>query len=511
MIEVDYKDENQIERDSPLFTKLLDAHKRLVKKDPTIWGPAATAEASVRMDWVDLPNQSRELLASLDALSAKNRHLTKIVLCGMGGSSLGTEVIAKTFGKEITILDSTDPEFIAHSLPKDLTRTLVVLSSKSGSTIETVSQKALFEKIFQDVGLDKTEHIIIVTDPGSPLEATSRNSGFTVISANPHIGGRFSVLGDFGLVPAALLGIDVSIILDSAIEAKESLLSNPHPALVAAYALIAGTQQYFSISDKHASMPGLSDWIEQLIAESTGKDGVGRLPIVVNNLEDLIPDEALSISFAGHSDLVVMGDLGEQFFFWQWVTALIGAGLSVNPFSQPNVDESKLASTSLLNEWGNSMPQIPIAGVDESIVFFNEGSSVSEILSIFINQISEDGYLAITAYLNRHADKDLIALRNILAIKSKKAVTFGWGPRFLHSTGQFHKGGQPNGSFLQITADSKTDFAIPEKEFTFKSLCLAQAIGDQNALANRGLPTLRLHLMNRKLGIAQLLEIAKKL
>jgi glucose-6-phosphate isomerase len=228
-------------------------------------------------------------------------------------------------------------------------------------------------------------------------------------------------------------------------------------------------------------------------------------------LEDLIPDEALSISFAGHSDLVVMGDLGEQFFFWQWVTALIGAGLSVNPFSQPNVDESKLASTSLLNEWGNSMPQIPIAGVDESIVFFNEGSSVSEILSIFINQISEDGYLAITAYLNRHADKDLIALRNILAIKSKKAVTFGWGPRFLHSTGQFHKGGQPNGSFLQITADSKTDFAIPEKEFTFKSLCLAQAIGDQNALANRGLPTLRLHLMNRKLGIAQLLEIAKKL
>jgi glucose-6-phosphate isomerase len=258
-------------------------------------------------------------------------------------------------------------------------------------------------------------------------------------------------------------------------------------------------------------MPGLSDWIEQLIAESTGKGGVGRLPIVVNDLEDLIPDEALSISFEGHSDLVVMGDLGEQFFFWEWVTALLGAGLSVNPFSQPNVDESKLASTSLLTQWGKSMPQIPVVGIDQSIAFYKEASDATELLSTFIKQICEDGYLAITAYLDRHVDQDLIGLRNILASKSKKAVTFGWGPRFLHSTGQLHKGGQPNGSFLQITADAKTDFVIPEKDFTFKSLCLAQAIGDQNALINRGFPTLRLHLLDRKLGIAQLLEIAKKL
>jgi glucose-6-phosphate isomerase len=429
----------------------------------------------------------------------------------MGGSSLGPEVMAKTFGKKISILDSTDPEFIEHFLPTDLTRTLVVVSSKSGSTIETLSQKSLFERIFQEAGLNTTEHMIIVTDPGSSLDVTSRASGLNVINANPHVGGRFSVLGDFGLVPAALIGIDVSVILDSAIEAKESLLSNPHPALVAAYAIITGTEQYFSISDNHSSMPGLSDWIEQLIAESTGKSGIGRLPIVVNNLENLIPDKALSISFAGHSDLVVMGDLGEQFFFWEWVTALLGAGLSVNPFNQPNVDESKLASTSLLTQWGKSMPQIPVAGIDESITFYQEANNASELLSTFIKRISEDGYLAITAYLDRHMDQDLIELRNILASKSKKAVTFGWGPRFLHSTGQFHKGGQPNGSFLQITADSQKDFAIPEKDFTFKSLCLAQAIGDQNALTNRGFPTLRLHLMDRKLGIAQLLEIAKKI
>ncbi len=511
MIEVKYKDEHLIQRDSPLYLKLLDAHKRLIKKDPTIWGVDAAAEASVRMDWVDLPHQSRTLLAALDALSAKNRHLTNIILCGMGGSSLGPEVIAKTFGKKISILDSTDPEFMAHFLPQDLTHTLVVVSSKSGSSIETVSQKALFEKFFREAGLDTTEHIIIVTDPGSPLDISSRASGFTVINANPHVGGRFSVLGDFGLVPAALIGIDVSVILDSAIEAKDSLLINPHPALVAAYAIISGTDQYFSISDNHSSMPGLSDWIEQLIAESTGKGGMGRLPIVVNDLEDLIPDEALSISFGGHSDLVVMGDLGEQFFFWEWVTALLGAGLSVNPFSQPNVDESKLASTSLLTQWGKLMPQIPVAGIDQSIAFYKEANDATELLSTFIKQICEDGYLAITAYLDRHVDQDLIGLRNILASKSMKAVTFGWGPRFLHSTGQLHKGGQPNGSFLQITADAKTDFVIPEKDFTFKSLCLAQAIGDQNALINRGFPTLRLHLLDRKLGIAQLLEIAKKL
>jgi glucose-6-phosphate isomerase len=511
MIEVHYKDENLVQRDSPLYVKLLDAHKRLLKKDSTLWGSDATAEASVRMDWLDLPQQSRSLLAGLDALSAKNRHLTNIVLCAMGGSSLGPEVIAKTFNKKISILDSTDPDCITHSLPTDLQQTLVVVSSKSGSTIETLSQKALIEEIFHDAGLNAIEHMIIVTDSGSPLDITSRESGFAVINPNPHVGGRFSVLGDFGLVPAALLGIDVSVILDSAIEAQESLQNDPHPALLAAYAIITGTQQYFSITDDHSTMPGLSDWIEQLIAESTGKSGVGRLPIVVNNLEDFVPDKTLSISFAGDSDLIVKGDLGEQFFFWEWVTALLGAGLSVNPFNQPNVEESKSASTSLLSQWGGSFPDVPLAGIDQAISFDSETNNASELLSTFIENIGDDGYLAITAFLDRHEDQNLVDLRKILASKSKRAVTFGWGPRFLHSTGQFHKGGQPNGSFLQITADSKTDFAIPGKSFTFKSLCLAQAIGDQNALKNREFPTLRLHLLHRKEGVAQLLEIARRL
>jgi glucose-6-phosphate isomerase len=159
--------------------------------------------------------------------------------------------------------------------------------------------------------------MIIVTDPKSPLDLASREAGFTVVNANPNVGGRFSVLGAFGLVPAALIGIDVSVILDSAADTKDSLIADATPALLAAYAIITGTEQYFSITDENSGMPGLSDWIEQLVAESTGKNNLGRLPVVLDHSSDLVAGKHLSISFGGNSDLVVRGDLGSQFFFWQ--------------------------------------------------------------------------------------------------------------------------------------------------------------------------------------------------
>jgi glucose-6-phosphate isomerase len=511
MIAVQYKDENLVDVNSSLYKKLLDAHERLVIKDNTIWGNEAAAEASVRMDWIDLPSESRVLLPSLDALFAKHKHLTNVVLCGMGGSSLGPEVIAQTFGKSIFILDSTDPNYIAHSLPKVLDKTLVVVGSKSGSTIETASQKAFFEKCFEQSGLNKFEHMIIITDPQSPLDVSSRESGFTVVNANPNVGGRFSVLGAFGLVPASVIGVDVSLILDSALDTKNSLIADPKPALVAAYALITGTEQFFTISDEGSGMRGLSDWIEQLVAESTGKSGVGRLPVVLQHLNDFTDERCLSLSFSGKSDLVISGDLGSQFFFWQWVTALLGAGLSVDPFNQPNVQESKLASGDLLAKWENSLPPLGNEGLDVSIAYFTSSKNVSDALTSFLDSIAVDGYLAITAYLDRIDDEDLTQLQNILATKIGKPVTFGWGPRFLHSTGQFHKGGQPNGSFLQITGDATIDFDIPGKDFTFKTLLMAQAIGDQKALATRGINTLRLHLLNRPAGIKELLEVARNL
>ena len=511
MIAVHYKDEKLVDVDSPLYKKLLNAHERLANKDNTIWGDEAAAEASVRMDWIDLPSESRFLLPTLDALFAKHKHLTNVILCGMGGSSLGPEVIAQTFGKSIFILDSTDPNYVAHSIPEELGKTLVVVGSKSGSTIETASQKSFFEKRFEQAGLNKFDHMIIITDPQSPLDISSRDAGFTVINANPNVGGRFSVLGAFGLVPASVIGVDVSLILDSAFDTKNSLIANPGPALLAAYALLTGTQQYFTVSDEGSGMPGLSDWIEQLVAESTGKSGEGRLPVVVEHLDDFISQNCLSVSFAGKSDLVISGDLGSQFYFWQWVTALLGAGLSVDPFNQPNVQESKLASGELLAQWGNSLPSLDNQGIDGSIAYFDNSQNVSDGLSTFLQSIPADGYLAITAYLDRIDDKDLSQLQNVLAAKIAKPVTFGWGPRFLHSTGQFHKGGQPNGTFLQITGNGTTDFEIPGKDFTFETLLMAQAIGDQKALASRGLKTLRLHLMNRPAGIRELLELAKKL
>lgn len=497
--------------DSPLYRKLNEAHRRLVNKDATIWGPGATAEASVRMDWIDFPNESRALLAQLDALFAKHKHLTNVILCGMGGSSLGPQVIAATFGKKILVLDSTDPNYISHSLKSDWNKTLVIISSKSGSTIETASQKSFFEDCFDKAGLNIADHMIIVTDANSPLDLASRKAGLTVVNANSNVGGRFSVLGAFGLVPAALIGIDVSVILDSASETKDSLIKDPHPALIAAYAIISGTNQYFSLCDENSGMPGLSDWIEQLIAESTGKSGVGRLPIVLHNATDAIAGNHLSISFSGKSDLIISGDLGSQFFFWEWVTALIGAGLSTNPFDQPNVQESKLASASLLEQWSNSSPVPGKQERDGSVAYFQDSPSLDKLIVSFLQSIATDGYLGIMAYLDRQRDAEIVELRNILATKTSKPVTFGWGPRFLHSTGQIHKGGQKNGAFLQVSAEYEKDYVIPGQNFTFGTLIMAQAIGDKNALESCGLKTIRLHLLDRSAGIKQLLEIAENL
>ncbi len=509
MIEVHYK--NEVNKESQLYKRLHEAHRRLINKENTIWGSEAAAEASIRMDWLDLPSESRTLLAQLDSLFAKHKHLTNVILCGMGGSSLGPEVIAHTFGKELFVLDSTDPNYVSHSLTSDWSKTLVIVGSKSGSTIETASQKSFFESCFEKAGLNKADHMIIVTDPKSPLDLASREVGFTVVNANPNVGGRFSVLGAFGLVPAALIGIDVSVILDSAADTKDSLITDATPALLAAYAIITGTEQYFSITDENSGMPGLSDWIEQLVAESTGKNNLGRLPIVLDHSSDFVAGKHLSISFDGNSDLVVRGDLGSQFFFWQWVTALIAAGLSIDPFNQPNVQESKLASADLLEQWGNSLPPLGNKGVEGSIAFFNESTDIEKLISSFIQSVDGDGYLSVMAYLDRQDDLQIKALRDIIASKIGKPVTFGWGPRFLHSTGQFHKGGQSNGSFLQITAGFEKDYKIPGKKFSFGTLIMAQSIGDQNALEKRGLKTMRLHLLNRPEGIKQLLEIAKKL
>ena len=498
------------DRQSALYARISDAHQRLAKKDPTIWGLDAVAEATIRLNWVDLPEQSRDLLPTVDALAAKHRDKKYVVLAGMGGSSLGPEVIAQTYQKQLFILDSTDPHYLQNALSAQLEETLVIVSSKSGSTIETASARAFFAHEFERAGLALSNHMIIVTDPGSPLDKESRAQGLSVINADPHVGGRFSVLSAFGLVPSALIGVDISILLDSASDAKSSFLNSPQAMLDCAYVL-ATAGQYLTFTDENCGMPGLSDWIEQLVAESTGKNQVGRLPVVVEDSHEGSEGNPLRISFTGNADCVVSGDLGAQFITWEWLTALVGAALEIDPFNQPNVTEAKEQTSVLLTEWSGNLPTFEAETTDRSIAIFGQGNSVLASLQEFISSIPEGGYIAIMAYLDRTNDVAVAELRKILAHKSGRPVTFGWGPRFLHSTGQFHKGGQRNGAFLQITGTCDIDFEIPGKNFGFETLLMAQALGDGRALESRSYPLLRLHLNSRRNGIGELLEAARQL
>ena len=503
---------SRVDRNSALYKRLVGVHKQIAQKDPSTWGPEAAAEAAVRLNWVDLPETSRTLLPEIDALTAKFRHITTIVLAGMGGSSLAPEVIAQSFGRELFILDSTDPNYLAHAITGDLASTLVVVSSKSGSTIETASARAVFEDALTKAGLAVVDHMVVVTDPDSPLDRDARSQGLSVINADPHVGGRFSALSAFGLVPSALAGVDVSLLLDAASDCKNDFLADGSQIIDVAWLLTTQTEQYVAFIDSHSGTPGLSDWIEQLVAESTGKSGVGRLPIATEDLEGAEIGGAFTVSFSTvNADLNVQGELGEHFIFWEWLTALVGAALEIDPFNQPNVTEAKNATSALLTEWGGQLPIFTPKYSDKSVGIFGDGDSVLSALQSFVAIVKDGGYISIHAYLDRRDDVRLEELRKVLSLKTGHPVTFGWGPRFLHSTGQFHKGGQQNGAFLQITGEASCDFAIPGSNFGFKTLVMAQALGDNRALGQRKFPLLRLHLKERSAGITQILEAARSL
>lgn len=499
---------SKVDRLDPRYLDLVSANRRLARKDATLWGNSAATEAANRLNWIDLPLTSRQLLPELDALHARFRGFNRVVLCGMGGSSLAPEVIASTFGKDIFILDSTDPNYVSSSLMGNLSTTVVIVSSKSGSTIETASQLALFEARLAEANLLARNHIVIVTDPGSPLDVASRNKGYSVVNADPQVGGRFSALTAFGLVPSAILGIDVSVLLDHAADALK-VLNESSLAVDLAYLISYCAGQYCAFSDTQSGMSGLADWIEQLIAESTGKNGVGRLPIVTESAASPVAGNALNISFSGLGELVVHADLGEHFLLWEWVTALIGQSLEINPFDQPNVTEAKLNTAALLADWIARPPALDPSRIDGAVQIFTSDSTVQEALLAVIDQVPDDGYIAVMAYLDRKADEELAQLRAILAAKSGRPVTFGWGPRFLHSTGQFHKGGPQNGVFLQITGENEKDIDIPGEGFSFGTLIQAQAQGDAKTLRGRDRLVVHLHLTNRAVGISEILSAAR--
>ena len=489
-----------------IVKQLCEIAPLVAKKDSSLW--PLEQETINRLGWIDLPTKSRALLPELDALSAWTRSngLTEIVLCGMGGSSLAPEVIASTYKKSLTILDSTDPVQVNNSVPSDLNKSVIVISSKSGTTIETLSQFEFYVGKFKQANLNPTEHIVIVTDPGTPLDVIARTEGYKVVNADPNVGGRFSALSAFGLVPAALIGVDISLLLDDAEKLSPSLSSMDSPAIKIAASLFSLSDQVINFCDKNSTTPGLSYWIEQLIAESTGKNSNGRLPVVIEESTESF--SGITVGFTpGSYDLTIEATLGEQFLLWEWVTALLCFLLKVNPFNQPNVAEAKDRTSTILSSLLNNGIDTPTPTYEDSdyLIFSSQKiSNLSEFLKLKVS------YFAILAYLDRGSDSELLKIRELVAARSKTATTFGWGPRYLHSTGQIHKGGQQNGAFIVITGESELDVKIPNKAYTFSQLIMAQALGDIESISERSLPLIRIHLKNRKKVITKLISVLAK-
>ncbi|MEI2275872.1 glucose-6-phosphate isomerase [Paenarthrobacter ilicis] len=497
---------------------------RIFAKDHTLWGPDAESESAIRLGWVEAATVSQALVADIlklrEALRAEG--ISRIVLCGMGGSSLAPEVMTGTAGVELTVLDSTDPEQVSAALEDRLAETAIVVSSKSGSTVETDSQRRAFEKAFNDAGLDAKSRIIIVTDPGSPLDKSAREAGYrAVFNADPNVGGRFSALTAFGLVPSGLAGVDIQAFLDEAEEAAEVLNEDSTDNIGLALGIALGgarpLRNKIVIAEDGSGIVGFADWAEQLIAESTGKLGTGVLPVVAgpHSPEALGgAEDVLVIRLVGadsdvelrENEVAIAGGLPTQMFVWEFATAIAGRLLGINPFDQPDVEAAKVAARGLLD----ARPEpTPAAFTDGSVEvrggdWLGSASTVTEAVEALLGQLGADGYLSVQAYLDRIAHPSLADVRDELAAVTGRPVTFGWGPRFLHSTGQFHKGGPAIGVFLQVTSAAAVDVEIPERPFTFGQLIEAQASGDGQVLESHGRPVLRLHLTERAAGVAQL-------
>jgi hypothetical protein len=495
---------------------------KLAGKDATLWGPDAESESAIRLGWLDAPRLSRDLLHRLanlrEQLAAEG--LDHVVLAGMGGSSLAPEVITRTAGVGLTVLDTTDPGQVAAAIADRLDRTVVVVSSKSGGTVETDSHRRAYLGAFVDSGLSEADagrRFVVVTDPGSPLEATAREMGAReVFLADPDVGGRYSALTAFGLVPSALAGVDVAALLADAEEATGTLGADEgNPGLILGAAIGAGWEagrDKLVIADDGSGIVGFGDWAEQLIAESTGKLGKGVLPVVVEgpNAPGTAGDDVVLVTLGGDGGAIsVRGPLGAQFMVWEYATAVAGRVIGINPFDQPNVAESKDNTKRIL---ADGLPASTPAFTDGAVEVYGDPALLGEVTDVagalarLVSAIPDRGYLAVMAYLDRHADASAADLRTSLAARTPHPVTFGWAPRFLHSTGQFHKGGPEVGAFLQLTGAVAADLPVPGQPYSFGALQAAQAAGDLAALASRGYPVLRLHLTDRRAGLGQLLQ-----
>jgi glucose-6-phosphate isomerase/transaldolase/glucose-6-phosphate isomerase len=488
----------------------LTVSERVWARDESLWGGPGVPEIGNRLGWLDIADRMRVALPELEEFvaAAHADGLTNTLLLGMGGSSLGPEVLNLSFGGALTMLDSTDPGAVLAALdPADLEKTIFAVSSKSGGTIETMSH---FKHFYELTGGNGAQ-FVAVTDPGSPLESLATEKGFRkVFLADPNIGGRYSVLSYFGLVPAALANVPLAGVLDAAIKAAESCRQiDGNPGLLLGEKLgelsLAGRDKLTFIVDAPIDSYGL--WVEQLIAESTGKHGKGILPVAGEPIttDTLVSEYGVDRVFVHIADtdapdadnaatvdaleqhgqpVFRMGstgpdDLGRFMFLFEFATAVAGHVLGINPFDQPNVQEAKDATKKVLDS-GNVTAPFDAPGA----------------LDALVAGAKPPAYVAIMGYLQPSAEFDaaIDELRSKIRAKTGSATTYGYGPRFLHSTGQLHKGGPAEGSFVQFVHDGAEDVAIPGEPFSFKTLKHAQAIGDYQALQQHGRPVVRLEL-----------------
>jgi glucose-6-phosphate isomerase len=476
--------------------RLWDGDHTVIQDDPE--------ECANRMGWLRAPEVAsaewpRWALAADEIVDgagdAEAGSIDHVLVLGMGGSSLFPEVLARTFDPgdgfpTLKILDSTDPDAVARTLEQcDPNRTLVVVASKSGSTIETRSHLELFWQR-HPIG----RRFVAITDPGSGLEALAGDRGFhDVFHGDPEIGGRFSALSAFGMVPAALMGLDATSLLDTAIEAME-LLGPDTPvehhvgcqlgALMAVAAAAGRDKLTFHLDDRLAA---LGAWLEQLIAESTGKHGVGILPVLGEGPDAPDPDGRLHVvigdaavdtaALSGpwvHLAVEEPDDLGAQIYLWEWATTIAGIVMGINPFDQPDVESAKVAARQVLEQ---DAARPPVGTVDEALTMLRPGDA-----------------LVIGAFADPALEPELQQARARLARRAGVASTLGMGPRFLHSTGQLHKGGADRIVVLQVLASPGQDVEIPGESFTFGRLERAQADGDLSALHAAGKRAVRVEL-----------------
>ena len=508
--------------------------ERIRAKDASLWKTDADSVKNINnsLGWLTVADEMIGVAGELTefAESIRDRGFQHVMVCGMGGSSLCPEVLARTFGRqtgfpELLVLDSTDPDVIAAFQERiDVERCLFIIASKSGSTTEpNVFQKFWYEEVRKRRD-NPGDNFIAITDPGSPLVETASELKFQRTFLNqPDIGGRYSALSYFGMVPAALMGLDIRRLLEGARRAEKSVDAAVNLGTVMGDSALEARDKLTLVIDQPLETLGL--WIEQLIAESTGKEGKGILPV---NGEPLgTPDDYgndrlfVSISLgavaeetktkleqlaaAGHPvvyrQLTDLYDLGAEFFEWEFATAVAGWRLGINPFDQPNVQEAKDATKELLSafERRGRLDERDTVAADDS-----------DAIKAHLATVRPGDYIAFLNYIEEtpEIDRKFQEIRTALRDATKCAVTIGYGPRFLHSTGQLHKGGPPTGVFFQIIANDEKDFAIPGEPYTFSILKQAQALGDFRALEKRGRRVIAIDLGDDTLGALDTLSAA---